>query len=274
MADTSPILTRTLRHLRKARRLSQLELALELGVSQRHVSFVESGRARPSRRLLLAWLQVLSAPLAQRNDALLSAGYAPAFTAARLDEPLLAVATLALASLLEAHEPVPALILDAEWNVLRMNRGARWLATTLVPWLQETQRSGESGGLNMLDLIAHPDGLARRMTNLEDVGPRFLTLLRHELATTPSLLPRVQAYEAMLRDAVGAESPMPTERSHPPAPVLTSCFASPYGELAFFSMFTTFGTPTDITLASLRVEHLFPADDATREVLDSEVVLV
>lgn len=85
MADTSPILTSTLQQLRKTRRLSQLELALELGVSQRHVSFVESGRAHPSRRLLLAWLQVLVAPLAQRSEALIAAGYAPAFTEARLD---------------------------------------------------------------------------------------------------------------------------------------------------------------------------------------------
>ena len=274
MADASLILTSTLQQLRKTRRLSQLELAFELGVSQRHVSFVESGRAQPSRRLLLAWLQVLAAPLAQRNEALLAAGYAPAFTAARLGEPLLAEADLALACLLEAHEPVPALVLDAEWNVLRMNRGALWLATTLVPWLQEALDSEAKGDLNMLDLIAHPDGLARRMTNLEDVGPRFLTLLRHELVTTPRLLPRVQAYEALLRDALGAATAAPAERAHPPAPVLTSSFASPYGELAFFSMFTTFGTPTDITLASLRVEHLFPADSATRKVLESEVSLV
>lgn len=273
MADISPTLTNILQQLRKTRRVSQLELALELGVSQRHVSFVESGRAQPSRRLLLAWLQVLAAPLVQRNEALLAAGYAPAFTAAGLNEPLLAEADRALGYLLEAHEPVPALLLDAEWNVLRMNRGALWLATTLVPWLREALCSGAQGGLNMLDLIAHPDGLARRMTNLEDVGPRFLTLLRHELATTPRLLPRVQAYEARLREALGAASPAPAERDRPPAPVLTSRFASPYGELAFFSMFTTFGTPTDITLASLRVEHLFPADDATRLVMESKVIL-
>ena len=267
------MLTSTLQQLRKTRRLSQLELALELGVSQRHVSFVESGRAHPSRRLLLAWLHVLAAPLAQRNEALIAAGYAPAFTEARLDEPLLAEADLALACLLEAHEPVPALVLDAEWNVLRMNRGARWLATTLVPWLEEVLCSEAKGELNMLDLISHPDGLACRMTNLEDVGPRFLTLLRHELLSTPRLLPRVQAYEGVVREALGAASAAPAERARPTAPVLTSCFASPYGELAFFSMFTTFGTPTDITLASLRVEHLFPANSATREVLESEVGL-
>lgn len=98
----------------------------------------------------------------------------------------------------------------------------------------------------MLDLIAHPDGLARRMTNLEDVGPRFLTLLRRDLVTTPQLLPRVQAYEALLRDALGAASAASDERSRPQAPVLTSCFASRFGELAFFSMFTTFGTPTGL----------------------------
>lgn len=120
----------------------------------------------------------------------------------------------------------------------------------------------------MLDLLTHPQGLSRHVSNLSDVGPRFLALLRREVAAHPSLLPRVAAYEADLLARLGTTAG-PGSRSGPQvqAPVLTTRFRSPHGELAFFSMFTTLGTPNDITLASLRVEHMFPADEATRAVL-------
>lgn len=267
MPDSSPPLSDTLQRARKARRISQLELALQLGVSQRHVSFVESGRARPSRELLLAWLQSLETPLALSNAALLAAGYAPAYSEARLDDPALAEAQHALERLLDAHEPAPALVLDADWNVLRMNRGALWLAATLMP---AAAAALGQGPVNMLDLLTRPDGLASRVTNLDDVGPRFLALLRHDATAHPALLPRVAAYEAYLVSRIGKTRPaVPPPR--PRAPVLTTRFASPHGELAFFSMFSTFGTPNDITLASLRVEHMFAADEATRAVLKAHV---
>jgi transcriptional regulator with XRE-family HTH domain len=122
-------LPNTLQQVRKARRLSQLELSMRVGVSQRHVSFVESGRAKPSRSLLITWLQELDAPLPLRNAAMLQAGYAPAYSAASLTDPALAQANDALVQLLNAHDPMPAFVLDADWNVLHMNRGARWFAT-------------------------------------------------------------------------------------------------------------------------------------------------
>lgn len=267
MAGPSSPLNQTLQRARRARRISQLELALQLGVSQRHVSFVESGRARPSRELLLSWLQTLDTPLAMSNEALMSAGYAPAYSEGRLDEPWLAEAQHALEQLLDAHEPAPALVLDADWNVLRMNRGALWLATTLLP---AGALALATSPVNMLDLLTAADGLAGHVTNIDDVGPRFLAMLRLEAAAHPALLPRVTAYEAYLVSRIGKLAP-PGTSSRPKAPVLTTRFASPYGELAFFSMFSTFGTPNDITLASLRVEHLFPADEATRQVLKQHV---
>ncbi|MGN6151715.1 MAG: helix-turn-helix transcriptional regulator [Lysobacteraceae bacterium] len=259
-----PSLVETLQRFRRARRISQLELALRLGVSQRHVSFVENGRSRPSRDLLVAWLQALDAPLALSNEALLAAGYAPAYSRKRLDDPCLAEAGRALDRLLETHDPAPALVLGAEWNVVRMNRGAVWLATLLMP-------SAAAGlghaPVNMLDLLTHPGGLADQVTNLGEVGPRFLWMLRNDAAVHPGLQPRAAACEAYLSSRIG-EKTLPG----PGAPVLTTRFASPHGPLAFFSMFSTFGTPNDITLASLRVEHMFPADDATRVVLDRHVI--
>ena len=119
LTHTLPI---TLQQARKARRLSQLELSLRVGVSQRHVSFVESGRAKPSRNLLMAWLQELDAPLALCNAAMLQAGYAPAFSAATLTDPLLAQANDALVQLLHAHDPMPAFVLDALWSRAALRR--------------------------------------------------------------------------------------------------------------------------------------------------------
>lgn len=260
-----PSLVKTLQRTRKVRRISQLELSLRLGVSQRHVSFVENGRARPSRDLLVAWLQALDAPLAVSNEALLAAGYAPAYSEKGLDDPWLAEAALALDRLLDTHDPAPALVLDAEWNVVRMNQGAMWLATLLMP---ATAAASGQVKLNMLDLLTHPGGLGDHVMNIEDVGPRFLWILRNDAAARPRLQPRVAAYEAHLSSRIG-KTTSPGPGAAPP--VMTTRFASPHGPLAFFSMFTTFGTPNDITLASLRVEHLFPADDATRAVLDRHV---
>lgn len=264
MEAAAPALTATLQGVRKARRLSQLELSLRLGVSQRHISFVESGRARPSRELLLAWLRELDTPLAVRNEALLQAGFAPVYSAAPLGDPALAQATAALLRLLSAHDPLPALLLDAQWNLLHLNRGGRWLAATLLP-------AGllEAAPINLLDLMIHPEGFTRRIVNLPEVGPAMLAMLRHDAAVHPALAPRVEAFAALLRGRLGADPQ--TGGAPPGAPVLTTRFASAHGELAFFSLFTTFGTPLDITLASLRVEHLFAADDATGALLAAQV---
>ncbi len=265
LTHTLPI---TLQQARKARRLSQLELSMRVGVSQRHVSFVESGRAKPSRELLLAWLHELDAPLVVRNAAMLQAGYAPAFSAVPLGDPSLAQANDALVQLLQAHDPQPALVIDAQWNLLHFNRGGKWLAGTLMPWAADLP---EGTPVNMLDMLAHPEGFAKNMLNLDEVGPALLAHLRDDASVQPALNPKVEAFAALLRSRLGSQS-LHTGWPRQAAPVLTTRFATPHGELAFFSMFTTFGTPQDITLASLRVEHMFAADDVTRKVLKAQVV--
>lgn len=267
MDVSNPTLRETLQHARKARRLSQLELSLRMGVSQRHVSFVESGRARPSRELLMAWLHELDAPLVVRNAAMLQAGYAPAYGAAPLGDPALAQANDALIRLLQAHDPMPALVVDSRWNVLHLNKGGAWLAVTLMPWVA-TQPPGTP--VNLLDLLAHPEGFTRHMVNLREVGPAMLAHVRDAAAVQPALAPGVEAFAALLRERLGAQDPH-AAWLRPTAPVLTTRFATDHGELAFFSMFTTFGTPQDITLESLRVEHMFAADAATRAVLERQV---
>lgn len=263
-ADSLPDI---LRRARKATRLSQHTLSLRVGVSQRHMSFVESGRARPSRELLMAWLQALDAPLVVRNAAMLQAGFAPVYSAVSLSDRALAQANDAISQLLQSHDPMPALVLDAHWNLLRTNAGGRWLAQTLMPW---TVALPEDAPVNMLDLLAHPEGLCRRIVNLRAVGPELLAHLRSDALALPALTPKVDAVAAMLRDRIGAHSPQ-TAAPRPSAPMLTTRFATDHGELSFFSMYTTFGTPHDITLASLRIEHLFPANESTRSVLLAQV---
>ncbi len=262
-----PSLSDTLRQARAARRISQLELALRIDVSQRHVSFVENGRAKPSRDLLLTWLLALQTPLAQSNAALLQAGYAPAYSSAALSDAALAVAAQALQQLLAAHEPMPAFVLDAQWNVLQRNAGGRWLAQLLMPWLAELP---EGTPLNMLDALAHPEGMTRCMRNLDEVGPVLLAHLRDDAALVPALAPRVDAFAALLRSKLGNQHGGAGTRAamRLGSPMLTTRFATVHGELAFFSMFSTFGSPQDITLASLRVEHVFAADAATKGVVE------
>lgn len=270
LTHTLPI---TLQQARKARRLSQLELSMRVGVSQRHVSFVESGRAKPSRTLLMAWLHALDAPLVVRNAAMLQAGYAPAYSTVPLDDPRLAQAHDALVQLIHVHDPQPAFVMDALWNVLHVNQGGLWLAITLMPWAQAllAQASASSAPLNLLDMLSHPEGFAKHMTNLAEVGPHLLAHLRDDASVQPALTPKVEAFAALLRERLGSHS-LHTGWPSQAAPVLTSRFATAHGELAFFSMFTTFGTPQDITLASLRVEHMFAADEATRSVLKQYVL--
>ncbi len=266
METAVPSLRDTLQTARKSKRISQLELALRIGVSQRHVSFVESGRAQPSRELLLSWLHELQAPLALRNVALQQAGFAPVYHGSELSDAVLAPVREALGRLLAAHDPMPAMVMDGAWNVLQMNRGARWLALTLMPWIAHLPQDQP---VNMLDAMLHPEGMTRYMTNLEEVAPAMLAHLRDDASVVPELLPRVELFAAKIQKHMGKKSLLPWPRQM--APVLTTCFSTAHGELAFFSMFSTFGTPQDITLASLRVEHIFAADDLTRAVIAAQV---
>ncbi|MFM7330947.1 MAG: helix-turn-helix domain-containing protein [Brachymonas sp.] len=266
METANPTLRDTLQTARKSKRLSQLELALRMGVSQRHVSFVESGRAQPSRELLLAWLHELQAPLALRNVALQQAGYAQVYRGSELSDAVLAPVREALGRLLAAHDPMPAMVLDAAWNVLQMNRGAQWMAVTLMPWIAQLPQDQP---INLLDALLHPEGMTRQMTNLEEVAPALLAHLRDDASVVPELLPRVEQFAMQIQPRLGKRSLAPWPRQM--APVLTTRFATAHGELAFFSMFSTFGTPQDITLASLRVEHVFAADAHTRQVIEAQL---
>lgn len=242
-----------LREMRRQRRLSQLELSLRVGVSQRHLSCLETGRAAPSRPMLLALLDALDAPLAERNRALLSAGYAPQFVERGLDDPQMAPVREAIEHLLAAHEPAPALVLDAGWSLVRANAAA----LRLVGWLGMVPQPG----MNMLRSMVAPGPLRAALLNPEEVVPEVWLRAQREAAHHLPL--------AALLHELAPHAPPAGWAPATASPVLTARLATPRGVLSFFSTFTTFGSPLEITTASLRVEHLFPADAATRAVLAS-----
>lgn len=261
MTDTIT-LPELLRCARRDQRLSQLELSLEIGVSTRHLGFVEVGRSRPGRALLMRWLERLEVPLGVRNEALRLAGYASAYDDSPLGAPPLVEARRALSHLLTAHDPLPAVVLNEDWDVVAGNEGFLWLAeaagaTVVLPTMgPDGEPTGR--GPNLVDLVLAPGGLGPSLLNLMEVAPAVLQHLRQDALTNPRLEAAVARVAALVPD-------IPPPATLPPT--LITRYATTRGELAFLSMFTTFGTPQSISLASLRVELLFPADDRTRRVV-------
>lgn len=248
----------SLRRLRQGRRISQLELSLRVGVSQRHLSCIETGRASASREMLQALLDALDAPLPERNAALLAAGYAPRFPQRQLGDADMAPIRDALTRLLEAHDPAPAFVLDDAWNLLQANRGTarllQLLGLDLAAWPTPP---------NLLRAMLAPGGLTGRLINADEVVTEVWQRAQREALASPALREIVES----LRPAMPRRWAQPAAGGGS-APLLLTRFRAADGrELSFFSAFTTFGAPLDVTAASLRVEHFFPANDATRRAL-------
>lgn len=245
-----------LRDWRQRRRLSQMDLALDADISTRHLSFVETGRSRPSRDLLLHLADQLGVPLRERNALLLAAGYAPAYAERALDDPALSAARTAVELVLKAHEPFPALAVDRHWNLVTAN-GA------VGPFLEGAAPELLTPPLNVLRLSLHPSGLAPRIVNLGEWRSHILERLRQQIAAT------ADERLSELHDEL-AGYPAPAEQAPQidyggvfvPMRLRTSV-----GELSFFSTVTVFGTPVDVTLAELAIEAFFPANEATAQTL-------
>jgi transcriptional regulator with XRE-family HTH domain len=244
-----------LRALRQRCRISQLELSLRVGVSQRHLSCIETGRAQPSRAMLQALLDALDAPLAERNAALLAAGFAPAFAQRALGDDQMAPVRDALARLLAAHDPAPAFVLDDAWNLLQANRG-----TVAMMGLLGVPAAALAGGLNLLRALLAPGGLAGALINADAVCAEVWQRAQREAVHSAALRAIVDELRPQLPRGLAQATPTPAV-----TPLLETALRTvDGGELRFFSAFTTFGAPLDVTAASLRVEHFFPADEATR----------
>src|SRR4051812_11825140 len=252
-----------LRDWRSRRRLSQMELALDADVSARHLSFVETGRSKPSRELVLQLADHLEVPLRERNALLLAAGYAPAYAERALGDEAMAPARGALERLLKSHEPFPAVAVDRQWELVAANAPAQALLTDgTAPELLEPP-------VNTLRISLHPDGLAPRIANLTEYSSHLLHLVDSEAAATAD--PALVALHEELSGYPGVD---PTPRPPDPADSLfipLRLHAADGGELAFFSTIARFGTALDVTVAELTIESFFPADEQTAAVIEALV---
>ncbi len=261
LPDGLPLL---LRHTRSRYRVSQLDLALLLGVSQRHVSYLESGRARPSRALLLAWMKAVDAPASTRNAALLQAGFAVASRETREPEVEQGAARSALHRVITAHNPFPAFVFTIDRMMHEMNSGARWMWHLLMPdyWPAVAARGHD---MDMIDAIIDPRGLFSRMRGAHAAGLAFLGFLRSEEWMRPTLRPRADALAAELQRRFG--DPPPKQNLGTGKPQLNFDFDTEHGPLSFVLVQSVFGLPQDITVDSPRIELWFAADSTTRQVV-------
>ena len=246
-----------LRHWRQRRRLSQLDLAHVAEVSTRHLSYVETGRASPSRDMVLRLVDRLEVPLRERNALLEAAGFAPMYRERPLEAPDMAPARAAVQRILECHEPWPALAMDRHWNLVMANRMVAPLMAGASPELLQ-------GRINVLRLSLHTEGLAPRIANLRQWREHLFERLRQQIHATgdetlAALLAELKGYP----ESFGGEAVSLPGEHH--GVLMPFQFDTGHGVLNLVSTTTVFGSPVDITLQELALETFFPADEATAE---------
>jgi transcriptional regulator with XRE-family HTH domain len=256
MKETAQTVGSLLKNWRERRRKSQLELALDAEISTRHLSFVETGRARPSREMILLLAEQLEIPLRERNKILIVAGFAPNFSEKSFDEVSLSTARRAIELILKGHEPFPALAVDRHWNMVAANKTVPLLLDEISPELLKPP-------VNVLRLSLHPEGLARRIINLHEWRQHLLLRLKKQVEDTADF-----ALEELLKELSGykitgrrSENISKTDAGI----VVPLKIESKFGTLSFISTTTVFGTPVDVTVSEIALETFFPADDSTRE---------
>jgi transcriptional regulator with XRE-family HTH domain len=246
-----------LRDWRSRRRLSQLDLALDAEISARHLSFVETGRSRPSRAMLMRLADRLKVPARDRNLLLAAAGFAPALPERSLDDPALAAARRAVDLVLAAYEPFPALAVDRHWQLVAANAGVAGLLQGVAPHLLAPP-------VNVLRLSLHPEGVAPRIVNLAQWRAHVFRRLEEQIEASADS--GLAALLDELRSYPGGIAPERPEEDYGGVAV-PLVLRTDSGELSFLGTTTMFGTPIDITLAELAIEAFLPADERTAEML-------
>jgi transcriptional regulator with XRE-family HTH domain len=261
MTTTQPLqrpVGELLRQWRERRRLSQLDLALQAEISTRHLSFLETGRSRPSRDMVLRLAEQLEVPLRERNHLLLAGGYAPAFGQTALDAPQMASVRAALRQVLAGHEPYPAVVVDRAWNLVDANGAVNLLVGQAEPELLAPP-------VNVLRVSLHPDGMASRIVNLGEWRAHLFGRLRRQIALTAD--PGLAELYQELR-AYPCDQPEPDVEVPGPGDVVVPLrFRLDGRELSFLSIMASFGTPLDVTVSGLAIESFFPADPGTASAL-------
>jgi transcriptional regulator with XRE-family HTH domain len=250
-----------IRNWRNRRRLSQLDFALDVDISQKHLSFMESGRSAPSREMVLRLSEHLKVPLRERNVMLLAAGYAPVFPERSLDDPALKAARTAIDLVLKGHEPFPALAIDRHWTLIAAN--------AVVPVLlgMVADKTLLQPPVNVLRFSLAPEGLAPHIINLIEWRAHLLDRLRHQIEVTAD-----EKLEMLFKELEAYPMPASQTSDSAPAPdyagiVVPLRLRTPAGVLSFLSTTTVFGSPVDITLSEIALEAFFPADATTADAL-------
>jgi transcriptional regulator with XRE-family HTH domain len=245
------------REWRQRRRMSQLHFAVEAEISSKHLSFLETGRAQPSREMVLHLAELLEVPLRERNSLLVAAGFAPMFQERALSDPTLQPAREAVELVLKGHEPYPAIAVDRHWHLVASNKAALAFLSGIAPELL-------AAPMNVLRVSLHPDGMAPRIVNLAEWRSHLLSRLKRQVDTSAdpvlaALLEELSGYPAPAHAAEPAH--------HGSSFVVPFRLATDAGVLSFISTITVFGTPVDVTLSELALECFFPADAATAAAL-------
>jgi transcriptional regulator with XRE-family HTH domain len=250
----NPRVGELLRDWRQRRKISQFDLSLDSAVSSRHLSFIETGRSRPSREMVLHLAERLEVPLRERNTLLLAAGYAPIYGERALSDSDMEQARVAIDRFLEAHQPNPACVMDRSWNVVAANDAVSLLLEGVAPWLLEPP-------MNALRLTMHPEGMAPRIVNFGDWSAHLMHALARRHAVTGD--EHLAALYAELAELPGVRTDAPTSSRIAAEIVLPLRLRDGDGELGFICTQTTFGTAIDVTLSELTIEAFYPADSAT-----------
>ncbi|RZI86490.1 MAG: XRE family transcriptional regulator [Rubrivivax sp.] len=258
---------RLLRQWRGLRKRSQLDLALDASVSQRHLSFLESGRSQPSRDMVLQLAEALAVPLRERNLLMHAAGFAPAYQQRPLQDDDMKAVREALDLTLQHHEPYPAVVVNRQWDMLMSNRASERFVALLGPPDELWHRVDPNGGRNVMRMTLHPDGLQTRLRNWPQVAALLLTRLHREVAANPTHdgLGQLLADVSQFRGVPAACQSGPPWLAPMPPPIFPLEYDLGVHTLKVFSMVSTFGTALDITAEELRVETFFPADDFSRD---------
>jgi len=254
-SSATPAFGRLLKHWRTARHLSQLTLATEAGISARHLSFLETGRAQPSREMVELLTGMLDVPLGERNSLLVSAGYAPMYGQRPLSAPELEPVRRALELILRQQEPFPALVLDGEWNIVMHNGAAKRIFELF---------RGEVRTPNVMRKVFDPDGLRPFIVNWQELAACLMHSVHREIAATGSQSLVTLRDDLLAYPGVPARWRMPDAVS-PVDPLVAMQLRKGDASMAFFSTITQFATPRDITLQQLKIESFFPADAATEQ---------
>ncbi len=247
-----------LREWRSARRLSQLDLALDAGISTRHLSYIETGKSKPSPEMLARLADTLEMSLRERNALLVAAGYAPRYPESQLATPAMAQVRHAIELMLKQQEPYPAFLMNRHWDILMANEAAVRMNRFLLGGRDSPHR-------NMLRHVFDPNDLRGALANWEEVANDLLAHLHNLVASSPGDTVARELLEEVLSYPGVPLRWRQRDLSTAPTPLLTTVFQRDGQEIRFFSTITTFGTPRDVTLDELHVESCFPMDEASAE---------